>query len=578
MKNVLFIVLDSITNDQLFNSPMSKKKAPFLNNLRKKSVSGDKMYAEAPYTEAALMSLLGSLDTMDKGGYMQRFKNKTSVMTEFSQKGYKTFFVNYYPTIYPSYVHYDAEEYNYIENYDINQLWSYRFEYYQNLFLNKKTTDKENQMLLDMLEDNLKAWIEILTLFKNNDKKTILLNDCIDRANLTENIKIVQKELKLLQKNQYSYLQELMTMGKEHRLFKIKNYDYVDKVNDDEFRKWFHEQYERTFTEIKKIQRNHNLRNASFPYGKLFRNITNKNIVKGLLAGYKNLIFDKDIMNRINEHYDLFKHQRSFRTVANLTIDWLEKNKDGKKPWMCYVHIDDAHYTENFFSYDTNDKKIINEEFTKINEYIHNLPKDYCGTLSYDLALLYCDSIIKNIFEYLEKNNLLDNTSIVITADHGFSYYFYPVREKYVISSYKENYNVPFIIYDKDLKAKMINGYLATKDIPVTLLDLAGIKKPKEFKGESLLKFNGRDYATLEYMGGGCPDIKRRPIQLGIRNDNYEVFAEVLNDEVNVKEVYDMHKDKYENHNLVKDKNINIAKEVNMIQKRYEEIIKDLGD
>ena len=59
MKNVLFIVLDSITNDQLFNSPMSKNKAPFLNNLRKKSISGDKMYAEAPYTEAALMSLLG---------------------------------------------------------------------------------------------------------------------------------------------------------------------------------------------------------------------------------------------------------------------------------------------------------------------------------------------------------------------------------------------------------------------------------------------------------------------------------------------------------------------------------------
>ena len=54
----------------------SKDIAPFMNLLRKKSISGDKMYSEAPYTEAALMSLLGSMDTMDNGGYLERMKNK----------------------------------------------------------------------------------------------------------------------------------------------------------------------------------------------------------------------------------------------------------------------------------------------------------------------------------------------------------------------------------------------------------------------------------------------------------------------------------------------------------------------
>ena len=39
MKNVLFIVLDSITNNQIFNSINSKDKAPFLNNLRNKSIT-----------------------------------------------------------------------------------------------------------------------------------------------------------------------------------------------------------------------------------------------------------------------------------------------------------------------------------------------------------------------------------------------------------------------------------------------------------------------------------------------------------------------------------------------------------
>ncbi len=74
-KNVLFIVIDSVTNDIfLFNKNTSSLCAPFLNELRKKSISGDKMFSEAPYTEASLMCLLGGIDTMDNGGYMERFK------------------------------------------------------------------------------------------------------------------------------------------------------------------------------------------------------------------------------------------------------------------------------------------------------------------------------------------------------------------------------------------------------------------------------------------------------------------------------------------------------------------------
>ena len=50
------------------------------------------MYSEAPYTEAALMSLLGSVDTMDNGGYMERFKNTKSVFEVFKEHKYSTFF------------------------------------------------------------------------------------------------------------------------------------------------------------------------------------------------------------------------------------------------------------------------------------------------------------------------------------------------------------------------------------------------------------------------------------------------------------------------------------------------------
>ena len=575
MKNILFIVLDSITNDQIFNSINSKEKAPFLNKLRNKSITGNKMFSQAPYTEAALMSLLGSVDTLDSGGYMEKFKNRNTVIDELRKNGYKTFFPTYYPSIYPSHMHYGANELNYIEKFTFSHLWDYRFQHFQQVFLNNETSPAENVMLEDMLEDNLKSWIKLLKLLEDNDEQTSMLNNYINRKDIEPTLQQVFAELNKFKQNKTNYLAKLFKDGEEHILFKITSQDYIDKIHDDNYRKWFISNYTETFKLINKIQIRRNIKNAKLPLAKILRNLKDKNCVKGLLAGYKNLIFDKDIMDRINCNFDLFKQQRSFRTVADLTLNWIEKNKNSKTPWMAYVHVDDAHYPENFFTYDTNNKEIVEKEFQKIQSFLNNLPKKYCGTITSDLSLLYCDSIIETIFEYLENNNLLENTSVVITADHGFSYYFNPIREKYVITSYKENYNVPFIIYDKHLQHKEINGYLATKDIPATLLDLANIEKPSYFKGMSLLNFEGRDFATIEYMGGGCPDLKRKPIILGIRNNNYEVITEAFNNNFNIKEVYNVKKDPHEHKNLYKKKNINLKTELEFIQKRYNEIIND---
>lgn len=311
----------------------------------------------------------------------------------------------------------------------------------------------------------------------------------------------------------------------------------------------------------------------------IIKSIINKDFktAKGLLAGYKNSLFDKDLYDRISNNYDQFKVQRSFYTVSQELFVWIKENKD--KKWMSYVHIDDAHFPENFFTYDTKDLKLIEEDFKRINTYLNNIPKGYKGSISYDLSLMYCDNIIKNIFKFLEKEKILNDTSIVITADHGFSYYFSPVREKYVISSYRENYNVPFIVWSKDIKNKMINNYCSTKDIPATLLDLVDIKIPKVFKGQSLLESKGQDYALLEYMGGGCPDIYRRPIILGVRTDNYDVVMEVyINKKFidnEIKEVYNIRKDPFEYDNLFKQENIKekIKKELQILENRYNEII-----
>lgn len=577
--NVLFIVIDSVTNDVLFNKNSSKECAPFLNELRKKSISGDKMFSEAPYTEAALMSLLGSVDTMDNGGYMERLKNSDCVLELFQKSGYKVFFNNYYPSIYPSYLVKGYDERKYIEGYQFIQLWEYRLKYFSKVYEENKLTKREETMLVKMLDDNFKAWLEYLNKIKNKDDETVMLNDCIDISNIDVDIGLLREEYDNFNNNRNKYLRTLLSQKEDHPLFKIKTYMMTDKVHNDYVRNIVMNKYIKTFKRIAKLNFKNNLLNNKLPIKKVIKAIGSRDFktVKGLLAGYKNSLFDKDLYDRIAVDYDKFKVQRSFYTVSQQLYKWIDNNKDEK--WMSYVHVDDAHFTENFFTYDTDDINIIDADFNRVNNYLDKLPKKYKGSITYDLSLMYCDNIIKNIFEFLKNKKLLDKTSVVITADHGFSYYFSPVREKYVISSYRENYNVPFIIYNKNINPKMISNFCSTKDISATLLDLANIKIPKSFKGKSLLKYDGKDYALLEYMGGGCPDVKRRPIILGVRTDDFDVIMDAYIDKKfddnEIKEVYNVKKDPFEHNNLANVKNIEkeIKFELKILEDRYNEII-----
>ena len=127
----------------------------------------------------------------------------------------------------------------------------------------------------------------------------------------------------------------------------------------------------------------------------------------------------------------------------------------------------------------------------------------------------------------------------------------------------------------------MIDNFCTTKDIPATLLDLANIKIPKEFKGKSLLSnYDGQDYVLLEYMGGGCPDIYRRPINLGVRTKSYFVKLDAyINKDFKdnkIIEVYDLIKDPLENNNLYNKKNIelSIKEELSILEKRFNDIRK----
>ena len=83
---------------------------PFVQSLGKKGLSTEKMYSEAPYTEAALVSLLAGIDTLKNGGYMKKMTNKKTIMEVFEENGYD--FISKYSNLNKQYrSEYSGEEY-----------------------------------------------------------------------------------------------------------------------------------------------------------------------------------------------------------------------------------------------------------------------------------------------------------------------------------------------------------------------------------------------------------------------------------------------------------------------------------
>lgn len=114
----------------------------------------------------------------------------------------------------------------------------------------------------------------------------------------------------------------------------------------------------------------------------------------------------------------------------------------------------------------------------------------------YTTTALEFEEAMDKMFTYLETTDdtrnggkLIDNTTVVIFSDHNAYYHKLTnyVKDIYNYDTeykYTDLYNVPFMIYDKDLLSsiktngdnRVVDKFVCTADIVPTLLDLLGIK------------------------------------------------------------------------------------------------------
>lgn len=174
----------------------------------------------------------------------------------------------------------------------------------------------------------------------------------------------------------------------------------------------------------------------------------------------------------------------------------------------------------------------------------------YCETL------LSVDESIGRVMKWLEEKGLAENTLVIYMGDNGFSFGEHGLIDKR--HAYEESMRVPLLAWNPSLiKPKtVISQMILNVDIAPTVLELAGIPKPKQMQGISFLPLlkgqqvsKWRDKLFYEYYWEWS--FPQTPTIFAIRTDRYKyIFNHGIWD---ANELYDLETDPYEMNNLIRD-------------------------
>lgn len=116
-------------------------------------------------------------------------------------------------------------------------------------------------------------------------------------------------------------------------------------------------------------------------------------------------------------------------------------------------------------------------------EYTHLAYQEYLKR--YLRCVKGVDDNVKRLFDYLEENELMDNTIIIYTGDQGFMLGEHDYIDKRWM--YEESMRMPFLVrYPKLIEAGMkSDAIINNTDFAPTIIDLAGGEEPKYMHGKS---------------------------------------------------------------------------------------------
>jgi arylsulfatase A-like enzyme len=192
------------------------------------------------------------------------------------------------------------------------------------------------------------------------------------------------------------------------------------------------------------------------------------------------------------------------------------------------------------------------------NAYIFkNLPPEALKelNLAYEATIQYMDQQIGNLIENLTSQNILDDTLVIITADHG-EFFGEHGMLNHANGLYMELIHVPMLLIhsQKVPKGQILDTPVSLRNIPATILDFIGISNQAIFPGHNLARFWQEDTVTEEvpYSHTTIEDSKTSIYHNWLESIVYQDLH-YIRPEQQDEELYDIKNDSGELHNLAAD-------------------------
>jgi hypothetical protein len=225
-------------------------------------------------------------------------------------------------------------------------------------------------------------------------------------------------------------------------------------------------------------------------------------IAMGCLTGNKNFSQGFDSFSDQWEregHLSRTLVERTAPSVNKSLFKQIEEydSKHRDKPLFIWAHYYDPHYPYYSHNHITLKTKIEEGKPKVINEY--------------DKEIRYTDEHIKKLYNHLEKKGITRMLVTCITGDHGEQFGEHGYTGGHM-DFYSENTHVPLILHGYGIpQNKIIDTYVSTMDIGITLLGMVGLTFDSPTEGIDLKKLikKPKTYLNRKFLIIGTPKWSR---------------------------------------------------------------------
>ncbi len=251
------------------------------------------------------------------------------------------------------------------------------------------------------------------------------------------------------------------------------------------------------------------------------------------------------------------KHWQGYSpfALAEDANQYLTDHANSKDPFLLFISIATPHFPHNSAPQKYKDMYPLEDL-----KFAPNVPEEEQDALREELQGYYAhctatDEAIGSVLDKIKQLNLMDNTIILFSSDHGEMMGSHGVKVYTKQLAWDESMRVPFLIHYPGIgenKGAVVNAPINTPDILPSLLGLANLKIPETIEGEDiseLIKNPDPNTDRVALVMNPCPFTReyKYPEYRAIRTKQY-TYARTLEGPA---KLFDNLSDPYQLNNLV---------------------------